>query len=271
MRDTVRIVSRQRVGGGCWSGVAYSRWVLLQQRPIAWYARRVRSSSGGGFRPDGSCVCTCGTSLAEGGSSCGAELPEPVRLCTEGGRVQGAVRSRRERSSTGARRRTGPRVGKNMDLRTRVDAVVAIFLAMVCLGAGEAEAQSARGSSSLGARSGSLVGTLRDPVGPPPLNPTGPPPLDPTGPPPMNPSGRFGTGGSRHAVPQAALPESGPVGVTQERGSDIPVSASFYCASHNRGFGSRGGFEAHVDREHVEGRNDALGRLVQTDGVWTLP
>ena len=87
----------------------------------------------------------------------------------------------------------------------------------------------------------------------------------------MNHSGRFGMGGSRATVRQVAPHPADSVGVTQERGFEIPVSASFYCAGHNRGFGSRGGFEAHIAREHVEGTNDAFGRLVQTEGVWTLP
>lgn len=190
----------------------------------------------------------------------------------------GMARRHVEEVAFAPRPREGFGVRRSMCISTLLRTGLLIGLGAWVLTAHDAVAQSARDTTS--GRSGGLLGQLRNPAGPSPRNPTGPPPTDPTGPPPLYPTGPPpmdptgpppGTlGGVVSTRPMAAVPGRDVVGQVEQRGVQIPVSASFYCSQHNRGFGSRSGFEAHVSSEHGETRNQAFSRLVQDGGVWTL-
>lgn len=107
-------------------------------------------------------------------------------------------------------------------------------------------------------------------------SPTGPPPWRPTGPAPWNPTGRAPLGTTRSrptTIPEPVVrPAPGAVVATvEDRGVRVPVSGSFYCQAHDRGFGGRERFAQHVEQLHGVSVDAVAGSLVDDGGVLILP
>ncbi len=107
-------------------------------------------------------------------------------------------------------------------------------------------------------------------------SPTGPPPWRPTGPAPWNPTGRepLGTSRSRPTTIPEPVVRRAPgavVATIEDRGVTVPVSASFYCQAHDRGFGGRDRFAQHVEQLHGVAVDAVAGALVDDGGILVLP